>query len=538
MGGVHHFSLFDAFYFISFTATTIGYGELPHGFTGGQRLWVTLCIYLVVVSWFYAIGTIVGLVRDENFQRAVNWNRCRRRVRHTREAFYLVCGYGDTGAPLVREITDRGGRAVVIDSDEAQTNELRMADLRTFVPTLTADANLTDNLIAAGLEHGHCKALLAVTSDDHTNLQIAISSKLMNPKLPVIARAEHESTRMNMASFGTDYVVNPFDTFAGGMAMAIQTPQIHRFYEWLSAKPVIPLTSERLPPRGLWIVCGYGRLGHALQERLTRIGIDIMIVAEDELDAAQRPAAFTAGKGTDAGTLRRAGIEGAAGVIAALDDDADNLSIMLTARSLNADIFLIGRQNDPASSAIFEAAQLDMVMEPSSIMALRMLRLLTSPLLPPFLRELRERDDAAVGETLERLRGLTHGDLPTVRTLFLDEATAPAVAERLNAGIPLTIDALNCSIRDRRQGLAAAVVMIERPDGRQILPGGDAALQLGDGLLCVGVRAAVTRFEANLADHQAVHYLLTGERLPKGAVWRWLRGRPLNSELHEEGRPH
>jgi len=102
-------------------------------------------------------------------------------------------------------------------------------------------SSISDELLAAGMAHPRCRAVLAVTGDDHTNLQIAISAKLLNPPVPVVARADNHSTRDNMASFATDYIVNPFDTFAGGLAMAIQKPRTHRLYEWLSARPVIPL---------------------------------------------------------------------------------------------------------------------------------------------------------------------------------------------------------------------------------------------------------------------------------------------------------
>ena len=57
-------SFFDAFYFMSYTATTIGFGEMPWPFTYGQRLWVTFSIYLSVVGWAYAIGSLLTLLQD------------------------------------------------------------------------------------------------------------------------------------------------------------------------------------------------------------------------------------------------------------------------------------------------------------------------------------------------------------------------------------------------------------------------------------------------------------------------------------------
>lgn len=45
-GNVYKLSIFDAFYFISYTATTIGFGETPFAFTYPQRIWVSISIFL------------------------------------------------------------------------------------------------------------------------------------------------------------------------------------------------------------------------------------------------------------------------------------------------------------------------------------------------------------------------------------------------------------------------------------------------------------------------------------------------------------
>ena len=57
--------IFDAFYFMSYTATTIGFGELPHAFTAAQRMWVTSTIFLAVIGWAYAIGSLLSLMQDQ-----------------------------------------------------------------------------------------------------------------------------------------------------------------------------------------------------------------------------------------------------------------------------------------------------------------------------------------------------------------------------------------------------------------------------------------------------------------------------------------
>ena len=49
-------SFFHAFYVISYTATTIGFGEIPYAFTDAQRGWVTVSLYLSVICWAYTPG--------------------------------------------------------------------------------------------------------------------------------------------------------------------------------------------------------------------------------------------------------------------------------------------------------------------------------------------------------------------------------------------------------------------------------------------------------------------------------------------------
>jgi hypothetical protein len=60
-------SIFHAFYVMSYTATTIGFGEIPNPFTDAQRLWVTFAIYLSVLGWAYALGSVIALVNDATF---------------------------------------------------------------------------------------------------------------------------------------------------------------------------------------------------------------------------------------------------------------------------------------------------------------------------------------------------------------------------------------------------------------------------------------------------------------------------------------
>lgn len=83
-----HLSLFHAFYFVSYTATTIEFGEVPEAFSDAQRLWAIVCvIYLSVLAWAYLLKQAVTLMQDEALRRAVAALGFARRVRRLHHPF-------------------------------------------------------------------------------------------------------------------------------------------------------------------------------------------------------------------------------------------------------------------------------------------------------------------------------------------------------------------------------------------------------------------------------------------------------------------
>ncbi|MCP4283237.1 MAG: potassium transporter TrkA, partial [Gammaproteobacteria bacterium] len=113
-GNPANMSLFHAFYFFTYTATTIGFGEVPNEFTDAQRLWAIVCIYMGVIAWLYAIGSIFRLVQNPHFLLALNGHRFARSVRAIQQPFFIVCGFGDTGSLLARGLSENWLRGVVI----------------------------------------------------------------------------------------------------------------------------------------------------------------------------------------------------------------------------------------------------------------------------------------------------------------------------------------------------------------------------------------------------------------------------------------
>lgn len=300
-GNVVHMDFFHAFYFVSFTATTIGFGEIPYDFTDGQRLWVTVMMYVTVISWIYAIGTILALVQNDTFQRAIAHNHFTQYIRRMREPFFIICGYGETGSALVKSLTDRGQHVVVIEINEKRANLIQLDNLQDHVPTLNGDAQKPKHLRSAGLEHAECAGVVAITNVNEANLKIAITSKLLHPHVKVICRADSHDVEDNMASFGTDYIIDPFDTFASYLSLSIHSPCLYLLHNWLSSEEGSRLMDPLTPPVDKhWVVCGYGRFGKAVVARLKEQGIRVVVVEASPESTGTPEEGCVAGRGTEA----------------------------------------------------------------------------------------------------------------------------------------------------------------------------------------------------------------------------------------------
>ena len=516
-----HMTMFQAFYFTSYTASTIGFGEIPHEFTDRQRLWVTFIIYASVIGWAYLVASLLSLGRDRAVRKSLTESRFRRRVDALVEPFYLICGFGETGQLIARALDLRGRRFVVLEIDETRAQEVDLMDFHQAPLALAADARLPDNLAAAGLRRDQCRGVLALTNDDQANLAVAMTVRLLEPNVPVLARAMSRETAANMASFGTHHIINPFARFGEQLALAISAPANYRLVSWLTGLPGTRLNPENSPPRGAWVVCGYGRFGREVVRAFHAQGLEVTIIDPNAPDDPGIPS--VRGLGTEAEPLSAAGIHAAVGVVAGTDDDVNNLSIVVTARQLNPKLFTIVRQNLHANRALFDAFDADVTMVSSELIASESLAVVRTPLLAPFLEIARHRDAAWAHALIARLQAACGEPVPAIWSVTLNIADAPAIYHLLMDHGHATVGDLLRLPSNRDETLACVPLFLKRTDEAVELPGDGFVLQPGDRLLFAGRNWAREQQQSLLRSDKVRDYVLTGRDPPVGWIWRRLK---------------
>ncbi len=488
-GETWHMGFFHAFYFVSFMGTTIGFGEIPYEFTDMQRSWVLLCIYTSVISWLYGIGSLLRLVQDETFLHAVSRRNFQYSITKIDTPFYIICGYGETGEMINRGLCNLGIQTVVIDLESERISSLELDNFLTPPIALTADITDPNNLIYAGINRPQCKGVIAVTNNDHTNLKVAVASKLVNARVKVINRSEIEDEAKNMASFGTDVIINPYLTFAHRLKQLTTKPKLYRIQNWFinqySAETISEELEEQGLPKGRWIICGYGRLGKAILELLNEHVESITIITPDPI-ASRAPDNTIVGRGTEAETLQEAGIENAEVIIAASDDDANNLSTVMTAKQLKPDITCIARANKEANNLLFSHADCQYVMRSSSVVANEALTTISRPLVTKFIKFSSSLTEEETTELANKINAVTGDKEPVTWRLILDAKHSPELVDFIKGAQAITIGQLTHNTRVSRGNCIPLLLL--RNGVSRVMPSDDETLRVGDQLLVCGPR--------------------------------------------------
>ncbi len=520
-GNTWYMSIFEAFYVISYTATTIGFGEVPYPYSQEQRLWMTFSIYFTVIPWFYAIGKIISLLQDISLRQTITAERFARNVQQIQEPFFILCSYGQSASLLAHILDEKGMRVVVVEQNQERLNELELADTKNTILSLCADAKLPENLIRAGIYNPYCSGVVTLTDNDEVNLAVAVSVKLMKPDLRVLARAEREDIVANMASFGTDHIINPYILFGDQLAMRVHALGTYILHQWLTGVPGDTLPPPENPPRGNWVVCGYGRFGKSVVENLEREHLTTTIVeAMPDLTECEK---CVIGSGTEAHTLLEAGIEEACGIVAGTDNDINNLSILMTAKELNPNLFMIIRKNNRNNSALFKKFGADITMQPTDIIAHECLAHMLTPLLAEFLALVRNQDNQWANNLISHLVDVVGETVPETFAITIDHKNAIAVQEYIDSGLIVKLENIMKDPSNRDNDLKLVSLLLLRNGRPSLVPDKDTVVINGDQILFCGTYDAKNSLPASINNTNLFNYIMNGLEVPDSFVWRTIK---------------
>lgn len=202
----------DALYFSVSLITGAGDSIIPVEHVPENVKLFTVFIMLIGAA---IIGLSYALLND--FILGTRFDRFWEVTRIPHRHHYVVCGLGGVGMQIVSHLYSYGHEVVVIEQDPncRFLNAVRAMK----IPVVHGDASLPATLKTANFEHA--QALLAVTSNDTANLEIALNAKGLNPKICCVVRYEDpEFSRMAQKVFEFEAVLSPAELVAPAFAAA------------------------------------------------------------------------------------------------------------------------------------------------------------------------------------------------------------------------------------------------------------------------------------------------------------------------------
>jgi len=225
------------------------------------------------------------------------------------------------------------------------------------------------------------------------------------------------------------------------------------------------------------IICGYGRVGRIICEEIYRSKPTPLVVIDSNSNVTAKIEEdghlYLLGDATEEQILLRAGIQSAKGLATALDSEADNVYITLTAKGLNPKIFIIARAGRIGSEKKLLQAGANHVVSPHQIGGYRMAQALLRPNVTEFIDF--ATHDPGTGMGMEEIPVRPNSKLVDVALV--------------DSGI--------------RKELDLIIVAIKKADGTMLFNPASAShttVQIGDTLIALGQRSSLIKLEQLLGN--------------------------------------
>ena len=226
---------------------------------------------------------------------------------------------------------------------------------------------------------------------------------------------------------------------------------------------------------GHYIVCGAGRVGRSVVLELQRAGTKVVLIDNDPERLKWGETLGVLTLSADASkdeTLRRARIDTAAGLVAAIASDAENVYVTLSAKVLNPSLYIAARASDEQAEEKLRRAGAATVLTPYTYIGHRLAQSLLRPHVLSFLDVASAFGKTDLDLEIEQLR-VASGSLLSSRTLA-------------EAHLGRTYGVIVLAVR-RQNGVM------------QFNPQADVRLEAGDVLIAMGERQKLKQLENELA---------------------------------------
>jgi len=269
---IEKYGFVDALYMTVITLSTVGFQEVKPLDQAGRIF--TVCLILLGAGFVaYNINLLASILLDGQLVEMYRRRRLDKLLENMADHF-IVCGHGQMGQIVARELCRANLGVVVIDKEPTVIQRVQ----ESRIVHLAADATEEETLVMAGVQRA--RGLVSVVSRDTDNVFIVLTARDLNRNLQILARAGTQGAEKRLMKAGANRVVSPYASGAIRIARNILQPTVTDFLELALSGEGMELSMEEAEiPEGAPLV------GKDLMSSGIRSQYNLIIVAIKRKDA-------------------------------------------------------------------------------------------------------------------------------------------------------------------------------------------------------------------------------------------------------------
>ena len=249
---IEAWSAFDALYMTVITVASVGFMEV-HPLSPAGRAFTMVLIVVGLGTVAYGLGTITAFWVEGDLSHIWEKRLMERRIA-TLRGHVIVCGGGETGRAIARELLATRTPFVLIELDPAEEGALRK--LGNDLLYLLGDATDPDVLRAAHVETA--RGLITCMPSDKDNLFTMLTARELNAGVRIVSRVGAEESRPKLLRAGADAVVSSKTIGALRLASEMLRPHVVSVLDAMLREPSAVRVEE--------VPVGAATIGRALGE--------------------------------------------------------------------------------------------------------------------------------------------------------------------------------------------------------------------------------------------------------------------------------
>ncbi|MFQ5975952.1 MAG: potassium channel family protein [Candidatus Hydrothermarchaeales archaeon] len=218
--------LIKSLYWTISTISTVGYGDITPKTPQGYLIFALTVFGGIGIALYFMQKVLVGPLIEGRIKEVFGMGRG---IDKNLKNHVIVCGYGDVGENVIKELDAIGENIVVVEKDPDRIKHLEAKKIGNLKGVIQGDATEEETLLCAGIESA--KILISALDDDAENVFITLTVKSLNKDVDVISRATEPTTVKKLYAAGASHVISLTQIAGTLLANAATKPYTFEFLQ-------------------------------------------------------------------------------------------------------------------------------------------------------------------------------------------------------------------------------------------------------------------------------------------------------------------